>query len=232
MVCVRAYVQPVGNSFGVQEVGHPFVLAFAKVVFRSAQHNFHIVKMGALCIGNEIGRAMKIHLLVIVPVEMLLDIERTAHTEEIRHLLRMPEGKIQGVIAAKTTPRYPDFIHLAFRADPGYELLVQHTVVEGMVIHPLPRMQVLGIPTVCIYAVNTVQLNFPRLHKVPGRFHELEILVLIVPTHRSRKQDERIAPMAKDQVFDVAAQGRRVCFMVRFVHRLSVFMGLAKSARK
>ena len=163
------------------------------------------MEMGVLRVRDIIRRAVEIHLLIVVPVEVLLDVERTAHTEEVRDLLRMPKRKIQGVVAAKAAARHPDFVHVTFRTDAGHELFVQHAVVERVVIDSLPGVQVLGIPTVHVNAVNTVQLDFPRLHKVPGRLHELEVLVLVVPAHRRGKQDKRIAPVAKDQVFDIAA---------------------------
>lgn len=220
-----ADIQPVRDSFLVQDLGHPFVLSFAEILFGSSQDDLHIVKMLVLGIGHEIRGAVKIDVFVEIAIHMLFDIECAAHTEQVGYLLRVAERKVKGVIASETAPGYAYFIDAAFKPDFRNKFLVKHPVVLNVIEYPVFRMEVLGIPAIAVDAVDAIELDLSGFNEPTRRFHELEILILVIPAHGGRKNDHRIPPISKLEIFDFSPKGMRIKVVIGFVQSKG-FLGL------
>jgi hypothetical protein len=116
------------------------------------------------------------------------------------------EGKIQGMVPAKATTCYPNFIHITLLANGRNQLVIQHSVVAGVVIQAGGGMQMFGVPTIFVYAIDAVDFDFSRLNEPTSGFNEFKILVFVVPPHGGGKKQDRIAPVAKSQHFNVSSQ--------------------------
>lgn len=217
MGCPGADVEPVVDSFLVKDLGHPFVFTFAEILFGGSQNDLHVIKMLVLGIGQVIWWAVKIDVFVEIAFQMLLDIECAAHAKQIRHLLRVAERKVEGVIAAKAAPGDAYFIDVAFKPDFGNKFFVKHPVVQNVVEHPVFRMKVLGVPTVAVDAVDAVEFNLTRFYEPARGFHQFEIFILEVPAHRGGENNDRISPFSKLEVFDFFPKGMGIKVVIGFV---------------
>jgi len=95
--------------------------------------------------------------------------------------LRVFEGKISGMISAKT---HTGNSHFACAGIPAYSCnyLVEHRlIVPNVIAHPVCRMQVLIVPAVCVNAVRAKNLDETTLKKPLRRLDQTKILCLVVP---------------------------------------------------
>ena len=152
-------------------------------MFGSAEYNLHVVEMIVLCIGNKIGWIVKKNIVVVVATQMLFDVKSAAHAEHVGHFIGVFEGKIQRVVPTEATTRYPNFVHITLLPDGGNQLLIQHPVVAGMIVQAGGGMQMFGVPTIAVDAIDAVDFDFSRLNEPTSRFDEFEILVFVVPPH-------------------------------------------------
>jgi hypothetical protein len=91
---------------------------------------------------------------------MLFDVKSTTHAEHVGHFIGMFEGKIQSVVPAKATTRYSNFIYITFLPNGGNQFVIQHPVVTSMVVHSGGGMQVFGVPTITIDAIDAINFDF------------------------------------------------------------------------
>lgn len=217
MGCPGADVEPIIDSFLVQDLGHPFVLSFAEILFGGSQNDLHVVKMLVLGIGHEIRGAVKIDVFVEIAFQVLLDIECAAHTKQIRYLLRVAERKVEGMIASKAASSYAYFIDIAFKPDFGNKFLMEHPVVEHVVEYPVFRMEVLGVPTIAVDAIDAIELDLAGFYEPARGFHELEIFIFEIPAHGSWENDYRVPPISKLEVFDFSPKNMGVKVVIGFV---------------
>ena len=173
------------------------VIVQANIPFRSAQNNFQVVIFPAFFVLHKINRIVKIYVVVGVAAHETTNVERTAHAEQIGHLVGVFEGEIKGVIAPKTATRHANFIHVTFALDGWHEFVVQKTVVNRIVVSPRRRAEVFAIPTVFVDAVNAVEFHFAIFNKPPRRLREAHVAVLVETAHRSREQQDRVAPISQ-----------------------------------
>ena len=156
----RANVQPVINALTLQNLRHPLVLSLAKIVFGSPQYDLHVIKMIVLRIGNKIRWIVKKHVVVVVATQMLLDVKSPAHAEHIGYFIWVFESKIQSVVPPKATTRYPNFVHITLLANGRNQFVIQHSVVAGVVVQAGGGMQVFGVPTIAVDAIDAIDFDF------------------------------------------------------------------------
>ena len=171
------------DAFAGQNLGHPLVFAFAKIVFGGTQNYLHIVKMRILRIRDIIGRIIEKNIVIVMTFQVLFDVESTAHAEHVGHFIGVFESKIQGVVSTKTASGNTNFFYITLLTNGGYKLLVQHTVVAGMVVNTSRWMQMFGVPTVLVNAINTIDLDFAGFDEPAGGFNQFEVLVFIITAH-------------------------------------------------
>jgi hypothetical protein len=111
----------------------------------------------------------------------------------------VPKSEVEGMEAPKAAPGHPNFIDVALLLERGHKFLTEETVVAVMVLDPLGRVQVLGVPAIMVAAIEAKQLYFSRLNKPTGRFNQEKVFGLMVASARSRKNDDWVALRTKNQ---------------------------------
>ena len=218
VVAEGLHIEGVAQAFFAEQAGHLKVGFFAEIMLCRAYNDIHPLKMLVLGTGQVLGRVVVIHVIVVVAVHKLADIEGRTHGEEVGNLVGVAEGKIQGLITAKTAPGHRNFIHMALKLQHRDQFLSQKLVVENMVLHAHGGRQVLGVPRMLVDAINAEKLDPAGLHQGSGRFDKLKVAGLILMTAGSRENDDWVAPSAKHQHVDILTKVMRIKATVLFLH--------------
>ncbi len=105
---IAPYIQQVRDSLRVQDSRHAQVLLQANVGLARSQHDFHapaaIQKPRVSQIRHEIRRTVVVAVFVVIPVQKLMDVERSAHAHAAFRQIRMLHGEVHRMITAEAAP--------------------------------------------------------------------------------------------------------------------------------
>lgn len=183
VVGIRPNVQPVVNALSVQNLRHPLIVAPAKIMLSRTQYDLHVVEVIIVRIWHKIGRVVEKDILIVIAIQVPFDVKSATHAKEVSYFFRVLERKIERLVAAKTTTCHADFIHTAFILNPRDQFFIEHAVVANVVIDAHTRMQVFGIKTVVVNAVDTVKFDLSSVHEPLNRLDQLEIFVFEKTPH-------------------------------------------------
>src|SRR5215472_4281058 len=104
------HVQPVGNCLRVQNRGKLDVLIQAHVPIRRPEHDLHLPIAAQepviAQVRQKIRRTIVVAIVVIIPIQKLMNIVRPAHADAMCDHVGMLQRKVHRVISAKTAPRH------------------------------------------------------------------------------------------------------------------------------
>src|SRR6476661_1497315 len=178
------------------------------------------MEMLAVGIGHVLGRVVEVHVVVVVAVHKLPDVEGRTHGKEVGHLVGVAEGEVQGLVASKAAAGHPDFVDVALTLQHGHQLVAEKLVVENVVLHAHGGRQVLGVPRKPVDAVDAKQLDAAGFDQRAGGFDKLKVAGLVVAAAGSGENDNRVAPAAKHEHVNVLAQVMRVKAAVLFLQNV------------
>ena len=73
------------------------------IPFASPENDVHVVVFPRIGhVRQVLVRAVEINVVVVIAIEKIADVERTAETDEMTDGVRMPEGNVGGMISTKT----------------------------------------------------------------------------------------------------------------------------------
>ncbi|MFC7669100.1 hypothetical protein ACFQT0_18390 [Hymenobacter humi] len=101
----------------------------------------------------------------------------------------------------------------------GTRLLAQKLVVEHVVLDPNRGVQMLGVPRKPVDAVDAVKLDAAGFNQGARRFDEVKVAGFVDAPAGSRKDDDRVAPLAEYQHVNILAEVMRVKAAVLFLHK-------------
>ena len=86
---IAPHIQPMGNALGIENVRHPHILILAHIALTGGQHDAHSTvpaqKPVVADIRHVIRRAVEVAVIIVMPVEKLMDIESSAHAHALGH---------------------------------------------------------------------------------------------------------------------------------------------------
>src|SRR5271156_3475609 len=115
----------------------------------------------------------------------------------------MSEGGVYGVISAKTAAGKGHSFKTSFVLRPGDQFSRNHAIVFILIISPFIGRNGLIIPAVCINTVGTIYFYLSVFYEPMCSVYHSLVFILIVCTLGSRKQNDGLTCVSKDQHFDV-----------------------------
>src|ERR1700737_5591373 len=104
-------------------------------------------------------RAVEINVVVVIAVEKIADVERTAQTDEVTNRIRMTKRDVGGVIRAETRTAHGHTMTMTF-APCVFEHVADNHVFVGVVrLYPIRRMNSFVVTTVHMDRVRAVNRN-------------------------------------------------------------------------
>src|SRR4029077_5211414 len=132
-------------------------------------------------------RTVEINVVVVIAVEKIAEVQRTAQTNEILNRIRMTKRDVGGVISAETRTARGHTMTMTFAPCVFEHLADNHVFVSVMRFHPIGWMNSLVVKTVEIDRVRAVNRDFSVVD-VPGDgIDQTKILVLVITTERGWK---------------------------------------------
>src|SRR5439155_4892361 len=133
---VSPHIQPVRNPLLVHDAPELSILVHTDVPLPCGEHDFHLPvaaeKPLITHIRQVVGRAIEITIIVIIPVEKLVDVESPAHAHAMRNHVGMLERKVHGMISAETAAGHRNLMRLSFSTNEGQKLLQDIPLVLQM----------------------------------------------------------------------------------------------------
>src|SRR6267378_3109377 len=111
---------------------------------------------------------MEVEIVIVVAVEEALDVKGSAHGDERRNHIRMPQRKIQRMITAETAPRRRDLRRPVFPLQIRQKLVDHIALVLHVPPNPRSRTSVLVVPTLAVDAIYAEHLDRARV-ELPGQ---------------------------------------------------------------
>src|SRR5216683_3551839 len=222
LAVIPVNIQPMRNALALQNPGHLHIRVQANVPVRRSQHNLHPPAPAQepliAQVRQVVPRIVEVAIVVVVAIEEAPDVERSAHGHARRNHIRMPHGKIQRVIAAKTASRQH---HLRGPVPP---LQIRQKLVDdvALVLHmppdPRSRMGALVVPTLPVDAVHAEHLDRARFEFPAQRADHPRIFILKKTSHGCRKNEDRLPGVPIHQRLHFAPQFVAVLFVIFAVH--------------
>src|SRR5579863_7408558 len=104
----------------------------------------------------------------------------------------MAECEIGCVVSAKAAAgdRYAGTA--GFADGPGYDLIQDEPIIEGLIPGAVGRRDCLIVPTVGVEAVGAVNPDLPVLEEPPGGLDEAHVFVLVIGAFGGREKDQGV----------------------------------------
>src|ERR1700730_1634977 len=106
---VSPHIQPVRNSLGIQNGRKLDVLVQTNVPVGRSQDDVHrpvaAEKPIVTHVWQKIGWAVEVTVVIVVPIQKLMDIESAAHAHTVGHYVGMLKREIYCMVTAETAAR-------------------------------------------------------------------------------------------------------------------------------
>src|SRR5208337_2251323 len=194
----------------------------AEIPVRRSQHNSHLPDLAqellVAQVRHIVRRVVEIDIVIIVAVKEALDVERSAHGNARRNQIRMAQGKIQRVIAAKTASGNGNLRSLVLPLQVRQKLVGDVTLVLHMPRDACSRRHALVVPALAVDAVHAEQLKRSRFQFPGQRADHSRVFILEKTPHGGRKNEDRLPGMPKHQRLHVAPQFVAILRVIFTVH--------------
>src|SRR5437660_9722170 len=131
----------------------------------------------------------------------------------------MTESDVPGMISTEACAAHGHAMTIAFATRQIENVAHNHVFVGVMRAHAVGRVNRFVVKTFEIDRVRAINRNLAGIDISSDRANEAEVLVLVITTERSRKQDEgQAAAVAEREHLKLPTQIRRVPFNAALVH--------------
>src|SRR5437879_8238666 len=131
----------------------------------------------------------------------------------------MTESDVPGMISAEACAADGHAMTIAFATRQIENVAHNHVFVGVMRAHAVGRVNRFVVKTFEVDRVRAIKRDLAGIDISSDRANETEVLVLVITTERSRKQDKgQAAAVPEREHLKVTAQIRAVPFDVTFVH--------------
>src|SRR4029077_10159187 len=163
LAVIAVDVQPMRNPLALQNPRHLHIRVQAHIPIRRSQDNLHLPVPAQepliARVHQVIRRIMEVDMSSLVAVEETLDVERSAHGHARRNHIRMPQGKIQRVITAKTAPRHRDLRRPVFPFQIWQKVVHHIALVLNVPPNPRSGMSAFVVPPLAVDAIYAEYLD-------------------------------------------------------------------------
>src|SRR5579862_4931534 len=160
---VAPHIRVVRNVFRAQDAGETAILLQANVGLASGEYDSHlpdaIQEPRVAEVGQKIRRAVVIAVLVVVAVQELVNIERSAHTHAIRDQIRMAHCEIHGMVAAEAAAGYGDSRRSVSRVNERDDFIDQILIVLNLPRGTLCRVNGFVVPALRVHGIDAKRLE-------------------------------------------------------------------------
>jgi len=217
-------IKPVRHRLTIQNRRHLHVLIQTHIPIRRAQHNFHLPvarqKPVVILIGQIIRRTIEVAIVVIIPIQKLMDIERPAHAHAMRDYIRMLQRKIHRMVSPKAAARHGQPRRLILPAYKRHHLMQNVALVLQMPQHPHLGMHALVVPTLGINSIGAKYLQFAALDFRRQHANHPAVFIFEKLSHGGRKHQQRSTRIPKNQSIHVPVQFLAITFVIFAIHSL------------
>jgi hypothetical protein len=137
----------------------------------------------------------------------------------MRHHIRMPERKINGMVSPKTAPGDSQLRRLVLPAKEGKQLVQEITLELHVPLHPLPRMHAPVVPALTVHGIWTEHLQFAALDLRMKRSDHSAVFVLVKSALGGWKHQQWHSPVSEDKHLDLSMELTAISFVIFAVHR-------------
>src|SRR4029077_9450834 len=135
-------------------------------------------------IGHEIWRIVEVTIVVVIPVEKLVNIEGTAHAHAIGHDVGMLQGEIHAMVSAEAAAGHSQLPRLVLPADKGQKFVQDVALVLQMAHQPHSRMHASVVPASYMHGLSAQHLNLAALDLRRESTNHAPVLILKELSHR------------------------------------------------
>src|ERR1035438_9773345 len=216
-------VQPMRNRLPIQNRRKLNILIQTNIPIRRSQHNLHLPVPAqepvVRHVRQKVRRTIEITVIVVIPIQKLMNVERPAHAHAMGYYIRMLQRKIHRMIPAKTASCHGQPRCLILPADKWQQFMQNVALILQVPQHAHPRMHTLVVPALAIHAVRTKYLQFAAIDLSRQHANHSPIFILEKPSLRSRNHEQRRSRMPKNQRLYVPVQFLAVGFVIFAIHR-------------
>src|SRR5262249_30015886 len=148
-----------------------------------------------------------------------MNVKRAAHADAVADHFRMPQCKVDSLVATEAASGNGDSRGPIFPANERQRFVQKIGFILQMAGDAHAWMHVLVVPAFGIDAVGAKDLQLTAIDLPAENTHHAAIFALIEATHGSGKDHERHATVAEDEHLHVAAEFVAVVLVVFAVHR-------------
>lgn len=204
-------VESVGDVFGLEDTAEAIVFGAAEIGFARGEDDFHLAHMkkgtGVGEIGEEVGGAVEIDVVIVIAVDELVDVEGSAEAGEAGTEFGIAEGEVGGVVAAEAATGGEDLGGVVAPSDKGEDFVEEVVFVLAVAKDAVAGVDGFVVPGFGVDAIDTESLDDAGFVGSGGGTDHVALFVVEVAAHGGGEDEEGLASGSEDEHFHVPLEG-------------------------